>query len=253
MDRFIILPQGTSSSTLLAQMHAVQTLPSGTTLMLTEQTAGRGQRGNSWEAEPGKNVTMSMLITFDRLPAAQQFIISQIISLTIVDLLREYLAPEVSAERVMVKWPNDIYVDDSKIAGILIENTVCGPCVAHSIIGIGLNVNQLRFLSDAPNPVSMAQLGALGLSAGHVGRELAERINTAFQAFSQGALSPMEVQCRYRAMLWRGDGIYPYTDVATGKEFMGCITDIEPNGMLHLTDEAGTERIYAFKEVVFKV
>ncbi len=238
---------------MLAQMHAAQPQPSGTTLMLTEQTAGRGQRGNSWEAEPGMNVTMSMLVAFDGVHAAQQFIISQIVSLTIVDMLREYLAPAVTAERVKVKWPNDIYVDDRKIAGILIENTIYGAYVAYSIIGIGLNVNQSRFFSDAPNPVSMAQLGVANHTAVHVGRELAVRINASFHRYSQGELSPGEVQRRYRTMLWRGEGIYPYTDVATSRDFMASITDIEPNGMLHLTDISGLERVYAFKEVIFKV
>ncbi|MDE6431375.1 MAG: biotin--[acetyl-CoA-carboxylase] ligase, partial [Duncaniella sp.] len=116
------------------------------------QTAGRGQRGNSWESAPGKNITMSILLRPEGLHPSRQFVISRAVSLAITGVLRRYMP----ASAVRVKWPNDIYVDDRKICGILIENVISSASIRQSVVGIGINVNQRRFLSDAPNPVSMA-------------------------------------------------------------------------------------------------
>ncbi|WP_301748249.1 biotin--[acetyl-CoA-carboxylase] ligase [uncultured Duncaniella sp.] len=126
----------------------------GTAVMARVQTAGRGQRGNSWEAEPGMNITLSLLLRPEGLEPARQFIISQAVSLAIVEMLDNF----IGADAVSIKWPNDIYVNDSKIAGILIENVISGSAISRSIVGVGLNVNQTEFLSDAPNPVSLKQL-----------------------------------------------------------------------------------------------
>ena len=129
--------------------------PHGTCVLADRQSAGRGQRGNTWESEPGKNLTFSVLLRPDGLHASQQFRISQAVSLAITDTLDGFLPEGIEAK---VKWPNDIYVGNRKICGILIENTLCGAAIQHSIIGIGLNINQRDFLSDAPNPVSLYQL-----------------------------------------------------------------------------------------------
>jgi len=103
------------------------------------QTSGRGQIGNTWESKSGKN-----------LLAEDQFLVSKIICLSLVELLNEY-----DLEKVRIKWPNDIYVGDKKIAGILIQNMLQGKQIKASIIGIGLNVNQEFFESEAPNPTSL--------------------------------------------------------------------------------------------------
>ncbi|MDE5927427.1 MAG: biotin--[acetyl-CoA-carboxylase] ligase, partial [Duncaniella sp.] len=148
---FIIKDTLPSTSSYLAGIAA--DAPHGTVVMAREQTAGRGQRGNSWEAEPGCNITLSLLLRPEGLHPARQFVISQAVSLAIADLVSHFVAAPVS-----IKWPNDIYVDDRKICGILIENTITGTSIDRTIVGIGLNVNQTEFRSDAPNPVSMRQL-----------------------------------------------------------------------------------------------
>lgn len=116
------------------------------------QTSGKGQLSNVWESEEGMNLTFSMLFFPSFLPIQSQFLLSQFVSLGIVD----YLSNEVGMKDVTVKWPNDIYWKNKKIAGVLIENLLMGNSISHTIVGVGLNVNQKKFLSDAPNPVSMA-------------------------------------------------------------------------------------------------
>ncbi len=116
------------------------------------QTAGQGQRGNSWESEPGKNLTFSIFYRPTALPPMAQFSMSEAVALSVVDFL------EAHGLEAKVKWPNDIYVGDSKICGILIRHSILGGVVSSSVIGVGIDVNQKVFLSDAPNPVSMWQL-----------------------------------------------------------------------------------------------
>ena len=120
-----------------------------------EQTAGRGQRENIWLSEPGKNLTASIVLKHDgtilsRVSADNQFIISEMISKAVVGLLADY------GVVARIKWPNDIYVGDKKICGILIEHTLRGSSIINSIIGVGLNVNQTEFDESLPNPTSLA-------------------------------------------------------------------------------------------------
>lgn len=211
------------------------------------QTAGRGQRGNSWESEPGQNATLSIICH----PAAwikpsEQFVISQVVAVAIVETLRMFM-PELTRS-IAVKWPNDIYVSDRKICGILIENAVQGGSLVRSIIGIGLNVNQRVFLSDAPNPVSMAQLTRTTYDVEHVARCVCSSVERFFQGY---CMPPRHsrLRSRYFSMLWRSSGYYPYIDVATGEQFDGRISNIASDGRITLTDRNGGARTYAFKEV----
>ena len=116
------------------------------------QSSGRGQRGNVWLSEPGENLTFSIVHKYEKyeLAAKNQIVVSAIAALSVVALLSEY---GIDAE---IKWPNDIYVGEKKICGILIEHTVAGDYISHSIVGIGLNVNQCNFDVSLPNPTSIA-------------------------------------------------------------------------------------------------
>ncbi len=116
------------------------------------QTAGKGQGTNSWESERGKNLTFSVLLHPQDIPANKQFSISMLVSLALCEALGQHIGD------LSIKWPNDIYWRNAKIAGILIEHRISGSLIRDSIIGIGLNVNQRHFLSDAPNPVSLWQI-----------------------------------------------------------------------------------------------
>ncbi|MDE6394194.1 MAG: biotin--[acetyl-CoA-carboxylase] ligase [Duncaniella sp.] len=219
----------------------------GTAVMAREQTAGRGQRGNSWEAEPGKNITLSLMLRPEGLHPARQFVISQAVSLAIVEMLDRYV------ERVSIKWPNDIYVRDRKICGILIENAISGSSITRCIVGIGLNVNQTRFLSDAPNPVSLRQLlpdtefDVEALAATMV-EEIVRRVD---RTLAEDGASVAEA---YFARLWRREGWHPYHDNLRDIDIVARIDSVAPAGPLTLTDRAdGIAREYAFKEVSFKL
>ena len=140
-----------STSTYIADNAA--SLPSGYVVETPCQTAGRGQRGNSWESEPGKNITFSMIMRMPGFAARRQFRISEAVSLAIIETVVRHTGVACS-----VKWPNDIYAGDRKLCGILISHSLAGDTISYSIIGAGININQTCFLSYAPNPVSAAIL-----------------------------------------------------------------------------------------------
>lgn len=219
----------------------------GTVVCARRQTAGRGQRGNSWEAAQGENITMSLLLRPKGLHPARQFVISEAVSLAIAGVLRRHL-PGCD---VRVKWPNDIYVGDSKICGILIENTITSTGINHSIVGAGINVNQRRFLSDAPNPVSMAQLAGREFSLRELTEEFAGAIIREVDraVASELAEGSAELERRYFDTLWRTDGYYPYVDNLKGERIEARVVAVASDGIITMELPDGERRSYAFKEI----
>lgn len=243
----IIELEETNSTNSYLTDHA-DTLPADTVVVTHTQTAGRGQRGNTWESEPGKNLTFSILLHPDAVKAHEQFLISRAVSVGIAQSLARFVH---GSEEVSIKWPNDIYVESQKIAGILIENSLMGDRITRSIVGIGLNVNQLRFTSDAPNPVSIIHLCGEETPLRPLLEEVVGSILTQIKML--GSAEGREKVCRaYNAMLWRREGFYPYV-TAEGEPFEGELVSIGPDGMLTLRDTAGNLRRFAFKEVHFVI
>src|SRR5688572_32157531 len=120
----------------------------GTVVITNDQTSGRGQRGNTWISEPGKNLTFSLVMKPAFLSAQDQFLLNKAFSLGLYDYLHITLKATVK-----IKWPNDMLANDKKICGILIENQIQGQNIQHSVVGIGLNVNQENF--SMPTATSM--------------------------------------------------------------------------------------------------
>lgn len=205
------------------------------TVVLTEyQTAGRGCGTNKWESERGKNLLFSILIHPYGVRAHRQFRFSMAISLAICKALGQHIGD------LSIKWPNDIYWRNGKIAGILIENTLVGKSVKDCIIGIGLNINQREFHSNAPNPVSMWQI-----CEEETDREsILQDILRYFEEY-MGKYNKEE----YLSMLYRRKGYFPYAD--KDGAFMAEIVDVEDDGHLVLNDDNGQQRRYAFKEIRF--
>jgi BirA family biotin operon repressor/biotin-[acetyl-CoA-carboxylase] ligase len=200
------------------------------------QTAGKGCGTNSWESERGKNLTFSVMLHPVEIPASGQFRISEAVSVALCTTLEAYIY-----NKVEIKWPNDIYVGDQKICGILIENRLQGTTIMDSIVGIGLNVNQQTFRSDAPNPVSMYQL---------VGHEMDRTaLLDAFLKALDEAMDSETVGTDYRSRLYRRDGFYDYRDVHG--DFQAKLLNVLDDGRLVLLDTEGTARLYAFKEVQY--
>ena len=215
--------------------------PHGTVYITDCQTAGRGQRGNSWEARPGLNLTFSILLRPHTIYPAGAFAVSMLTSLSIADALSDLL----NGRDVLIKWPNDIYVDDLKLCGILIENSLTSR-IERSIVGIGINVNQRTFVSDAPNPVSMATIAGHDFSLDNVLDTVISRILSDFDAYEANP-SIESLTVRYRARQWRGSGIHRWRDNITGEIFDAAVASIAPDGMLTL--DTIPPRTYAFKEV----
>ena len=198
------------------------------------QTAGRGCGTNTWESERGKNLLFSVMLHPENLSANKQFQISMAISLAIVDAVGQLVGD------LSIKWPNDIYWRNGKLAGILIENRLQGSLIKDSIIGVGLNVNQQEFKSKAPNPVSLWQITGQETDCEQLLQDILKRLDIFLAA---------DVKDRYMKMLYRRKGFHPYTD--KDGAFMAEIAGVEDDGHLLLTDEDGKERRYAFKEVTF--
>ena len=202
------------------------------------QTAGRGCGTNTWESERGKNLLFSMMIHPVDVPVNKQFVVSMAVANSIATVVSKYV------KNVSVKWPNDIYAGDKKLCGILIENRLQGDVIKDSIIGVGLNVNQLCFVSDAPNPISLANL------TGHLfdREELLRELLATFEA----EWADLEgVRSRYLPRLYRRKGFHRYRDALS--EFSAELLTVEDDGHLLLRNTDGHDLRYAFKEVQFVI
>ena len=195
-----------------------------TTVTAEFQTAGKGQRGNTWEAEEGKNLLFSFVLYPSFLEARRQFILSQIVSLAIKEELSRW------SDEITIKWPNDIYWKDKKICGILIENDLSGHHIRRSIAGIGININQDRYEILA-----------------HILRRVQIYYNSL--QMEDFAVYSDEISTRYARSLFRRRGLHPYED-ANGK-FLARLLRVEQDGRFVLEDEGGSEREYLFKEVQY--
>lgn len=225
---------------LLEALDRGETLPSGYTVYTSYQSRGYGQVGNSWEAEGGKNLLFSLLIHPTEVHALEQFFISEAIALAIA----EYLDTE--AYSVSVKWPNDIYWRDKKICGILIENNLTGAYIKDCVIGVGLNLNQEVFHSDAPNPVSLKNITGKTYNIENVLRQILANFS---RLLNLGYTNRNALHTKYIERLFRYGTPAGYKD--SEGEFTGTITAVEPDGHLHIKNSDGCDRRYAFKEVSY--
>ena len=237
----IRLRETVSTNDYIKVLLAERLLAEGSIVVAEYQTGGRGQLGNVWESEAGKNLLFSVVLYPDCIQANQQFVISQMAALSVCRTLSEY------TDDVSVKWPNDIYWKDKKICGMLIENDIIGSTISKSIIGIGLNINQEVFTGDAPNPVSLKQITGQAYSLDDMLHNFRRHFYGMYLQLLQDKAD--DIRNEYRTMLYRGEGVFKYKDAAG--EFNATIADIEPMGhlVLQLTDD--TFRRYAFKEVSF--
>jgi BirA family biotin operon repressor/biotin-[acetyl-CoA-carboxylase] ligase len=241
--RLIHLYETDSTNKFLQMISKTGDIPSGSIVLADYQTEGRGQAGNSWESARGQNLMFSVLYRPVNIPANMPFVISEMASLSVKYTLDKYM-PDIS-----VKWPNDIYYKDLKITGILIENTIVRGDIYQSIIGIGINVNQVTFDPSMPNPVSMAQI------TGYIIDRMAvmEDFRHIF-AEQSGRLDRRcydSIHSDYLNAVYRKTGYHKYA--GDGDVFEAKIYDIEPDGHLILERTDGVRSRYAFKEVMFVI
>lgn len=242
--RFKFIRETDSTNELMKELLWTSDLPEGYVLRTDFQTRGKGQGANRWESAKGKNLLFSLLLRPVRVPVEDQFLISQIVSLAICNCLKA-LSPSEEKE-FSVKWPNDIYWKNKKIGGILIENTWRGKQIASSVIGIGLNVNQKQFLSDAPNPVSLYQIFGKRFRRKAILKTILSLIHTYC-----ACLEDIEIRENYHQSLFRKSGFYAYR---SGRiTFEAEIVEVANDGKLMLRDRDGKVSGYYFKEVEFVV
>ncbi|MDR1154624.1 MAG: biotin--[acetyl-CoA-carboxylase] ligase [Bacteroidales bacterium] len=236
----IRIRQTASTSEYLLQLSHVEHLAEGTVVVTDRQTRGRGQGDNSWESEPGANLTFSIILYPRSVKASRQFILSKALSLAVYDFISRFV-PDVS-----VKWPNDVYAGDRKITGILIENFIEGACISKTIAGIGVNINQERFTGDAPNPVSLRQLTGSTYRLEECLHELQARIAVRYRMIAE---DPVRINSEYLHHLYRFGR--PGRFIADGLSFEATIVGVNRYGMLEMITDAGERRVFGFREVAF--
>lgn len=227
-----------STNVLLWEMIREKSLPEGFVVQTDFQTGGKGQVGNSWESEAGRNLLFSMVLYPQRVTVDNQFLLSQLVSLGIKKALDEY------TDCITVKWPNDIYWNDKKLVGILIENSLQGTKIKSSVIGIGLNVNQKVFVSNAPNPVSLLRITGRRQNRKLLLTKIRQNIQKLYTE-----LSVTKIRAEYAEALYRKDGFYAYR--ANDETFQAKIISVHPDGQIELETEAGERKGFYFKEVSF--
>lgn len=203
------------------------------------QAAGKGQGTHTWESEKGKNLLFSIKVYPHWIPVRRQFVLSMAGALAVKDALDSYV------ENITLKWPNDVYWNDKKISGTLIENTIDSKDIKSCVFGIGLNVNQLVFHSDAPNPVSLAQILGHEVDRDEVLKKILDGFEKYYELLRRADY--MDVSGIYHLSLYRRKGFHPYRD-ADG-EFEGALVEVEDDGHLILHDRQGRIRSYAFGEI----
>lgn len=236
----------TSSDAALLAPDAPHTL----TVAAIEQTAGRGQRGNTWEAAPGMNLTFTTLLRPAALPPRDQFALSMAVSLGLAAGLAPFMG--MAADRLALKWPNDIYYADLKLGGILIQHTLTGDAIERTLVGVGININQQAFVSQAPNPVSLCHITGRQHDTARVLGCVLESMMRRVTGLLAGTETVDDLLRDYHACLWRNDGVgHMWRDVDSGREFRARVQSVGRDGMLYLQ---GCPRPYAFKQVeaVFK-
>jgi BirA family transcriptional regulator, biotin operon repressor / biotin---[acetyl-CoA-carboxylase] ligase len=226
--------------------HAVNLLKNndlheGTIIYTNYQSAGRGQTGNRWESEDGKNLLISIVLFPKFIIPADQFLISMTVSLGICDFLRRY-TPVCS-----IKWPNDIYVNNDKIAGILIENSLIGNLIENTIAGIGLNINQEKFLSNAPNPVSLRMITGKNFDLKTCLNQLTSDLDKRYEQLIAGNLT--QIKEEYVSQLYRLNEWCNYRDL--NGLYTGQIKSVTDYGRLQIENQAGNINEYSFREIDF--
>jgi BirA family transcriptional regulator, biotin operon repressor / biotin---[acetyl-CoA-carboxylase] ligase len=231
------LPSCHSTNEIAANLLA-QGLEEGSVIITNNQTSGKGQRNNIWESEPFLNLTFSIILKPNFLALQNQFQLTQVISISLASIIQERVP-----NMVKIKWPNDIYVDNKKIAGILIQNNVKSKEFEHSIVGIGININQTNFLT--PIAVSLKQLGQKEFDLNKVLNDVLKAVSENYQELRNG--NQNKINMEYRKLLYGLNEVKRFENEAP---FAGKIIGTDPLGRLLIETNNGV-RCFQNQEVKF--
>ena len=232
-----------STNSFLRELMRNEQLQSWTVVSTEQQLAGRGQQGASWFSDSSKNLTFSILIKEEQLKAKHQFLLNCAVSIGIYKALNRYGVP-----RLKVKWPNDIMSGTKKLAGILIENSVMNENIAHTIVGIGLNVNQESFPKDLPAAVSLQQLLKTKTNRDELLTEIVTSIKSEFQLVREG--EGLILRSNYQNLMYRINAPHMYR-IRSKQQIIGKILGVSDGGLLILEKEDESVSFYGFKEIEY--
>lgn len=222
-----------------------QNLIEGTIIQTFNQTKGRGQRGNNWDSKPNENVALSLIMKPSFLNVREQFLLSKITALALTDLMSELLTPVNKADNIAIKWPNDIYMNDKKIAGILIENSLSGNAIKHSIIGIGININQHSF-SQEYNATSLKLNTGQNYNLNSIVIQLASHLEARYLQLKNNKLATINEA--YLNLLYKKD-TWANFKLANSLRIRGKIKGVSDIGKLLLEDLKGNLHSFNFQEI----
>jgi BirA family biotin operon repressor/biotin-[acetyl-CoA-carboxylase] ligase len=229
-----------STNAYTSKLVSEKAVPEGTAIRADFQSLGKGYAGNSWQSEPGKNLLLSIIFYPSFLSPRHQFFLNQLSSLAAANTV-EFFLP---GDRVKIKWPNDIFAGDKKIGGILIENSIQGQSIVHSIIGIGLNINQQKFEPSLSRATSFLNIAWREFSLAEVMHELFSQLEKRYLQLRQQRIDVLQKD--YMKKLFRVEE--PSWFASGGKRFRGKIAGITGEGKL-IIETSGKHEVFGFKEV----
>ncbi|MFZ4545357.1 MAG: biotin--[acetyl-CoA-carboxylase] ligase [Saprospiraceae bacterium] len=236
---FETLPSTNSFATELLSLHKPA---EGTIIVAENQTAGRGQLAKLWESEPNKNITMSVILYPTFLHASENIVLNQSIALGVHDFIQTFVK-----NKIKIKWPNDIYIGNKKISGILIQNSLQGELIQHSIIGIGINVNQTQF-EAAENPTSLALETEATFDLSILIAKLCYCLEYRYLQLKNRDFATIKHD--YHSQLHQLKENKEYMHLATSEVFTGSLQGINEEGKLLINTDKGVQ-IYNLHEIKF--
>jgi BirA family transcriptional regulator, biotin operon repressor / biotin---[acetyl-CoA-carboxylase] ligase len=235
----VFVPECTSTNDLAINLLQSTYPAEGTVVITNHQTAGRGQRGNRWMTSAGENLTFSLILRPSFLPVKHQFMLTVITSLALHDLVTAK-----TSSRAHIKWPNDLLVDEKKICGVLIENQLLGHSISASVIGIGLNVNQI--VNDLPTATSIAQLTGHQHELEGVLHALLSQLEIRYLQLRQSQHPLLMNEYLGRLYRYQQSSLYR----AQGETFLGTIVGVDEWGKLKV-ETGGAIRTFDLKEIQY--
>ena len=232
-----------STNAYLQRMQTEQDIR-GWVVSADEQTAGKGMGSNGWESENGKNLTFSMALDMGFLPAERQFLLSETVALGIIEVLDKLL----TSEKLSIKWPNDIYYENQKLAGILINSTIKANMMDVSIVGIGLNINQVQFQDWPTHPISLKMITGKDYDLRPILEQIADSVYKKVDILKSepNAIEEAYMQRLYRYRTWADYEV-------DGKVMRLFMTGIDAFGRLQLVDDKNESYCFDIKEIKFVI
>ncbi len=231
-----------STNSFMSNLLSHERLPEGAVVLTSEQTSGRGQAGERWISDAGKNLLMSVVFYPSFLSIQNLFMLSKVVSLAAYDCAMEMLKKDVK-----IKWPNDIYFQNKKLCGILIENSIRNHHLNHTIVGIGFNVNQEIFPAELPNPVSLKMILQQELQLDDCFHSLCNALEKRYLQLKTG--HEIRINEDYLKAMYRFGEFHEYENNI--EKFKASITDVAVDGKICLNRGNGIIEKYDFKEVKF--